>query len=43
LEHQHTCKKFANVEYMRQGINLHVFGRLAVFQVFCVFVTANTA
>jgi len=28
LEHQHTFKKFANVEYMQPGITLRVFGRL---------------
>jgi len=28
LEHQHTFKKFANVEYMQPGINLRVFGHL---------------
>jgi len=28
LEHQHTFKKFANVEYMQSGITSRVFGRL---------------
>jgi len=28
LEHQHTFKKFANVEYMQPGITLCVFVRL---------------
>jgi len=28
LEHQHTFKNFANVEYMQPGITLRVFVRL---------------
>jgi len=28
LEHQHTFKKFANVEYMQPGITLCIFGHL---------------
>jgi len=27
LEHQHTFKTFANVEYMQAGITLRVFSR----------------